>query len=201
MGIDKHWKTNQPLRRPKEKAVNGLFLPDYEREIKAIAMRGLSDREIAGVFGISYALFKKWKKNYPSFKEAIEKGRTNADAEVVAALFKRATGNFTVPTTEIIKYKDSYETLDLEKHYPPDVDAIKYWLNNRAREHWQQRSAVEASGPGGKPIEVTATRNDLIDAIVQLVDPKPDGETDSAGTRRSGKTKSAKSGKIKKKAR
>lgn len=161
-----------------------LFLPDYLTEVKAIAMRGMTDREMAHAFGTSYATFKKWKKTYPSFRDAIEKGRTNADAEVLAALFKRATGQFTVPHTEIIKYKDDYEVLHMEKHYPPDPDSIKYWLNNRARAHWQQRSAVEQSGPGGKPIEITAGKGELIDAIVNLVKPKPDGEADPTTKKR-----------------
>lgn len=166
--------------RPKLKPVNKLFLPDYLTEVKMVAMRGLSDREIAQVFGISYDLFKKWKRNYPSFRDALEKGRLRADAEVVAALFKRATGKFTLKETKIIKYRDDYETLDVRVRYPPDTEAIKYWLNNRAREHWQQRSAVEQSGPGGKPIEITANKGELIDAIVNLVKPKPDGDSDSS---------------------
>lgn len=145
-----------------------------------VAMRGLSDEDMAGVFGVPLPLFKKWKRAYPSFKEAIEKGRTRADAEVVAALFKRATGKFKLRETKIIKYKDDYETLDVDVHYPPDVEAAKYWLNNRAREHWQQRSAVEASGPGGKAIEIATNKSELIDAILELVKPKSDGDDDGA---------------------
>lgn len=170
-----------------------LFLPDYLTEVKAIAMRGFSDRDMARSVGVSLRTFKKWKKHYPSFRDAIEKGRTNADAEVVNALFKRATGKFKLRETKIIKYKDDYETLDVDVHYPPDTEAIKYWLNNRAREHWQQRSAVEQSGPGGKPIEITAGKGELIDAIVNLVKPKPDGDsispTDAAGKAKSRKSK------------
>lgn len=165
--------------RPKRRSLNKLFLPDYLTEVKMVAMRGLTDKEISQVFGIPLSLFKKWKKTYPSFRDAIDKGRTRADAEVIAALFKRATGQFTVPHTEIIKYRDDFETLTMNKHYPPDVDAIKYWLNNRAREHWQQRSAIEQSGPGGKPIEITAGKGQLIDAIVDLIKPKPDGDSSS----------------------
>lgn len=145
-----------------------------------VAMRGLSDKEIAQVFGIQYPLFKKWKRHYPSFRDALDKGRLRADAEVVAALFKRATGRFKIPETKIIKYKDDYETLTVYNRYPPDTEAIKYWLNNRAKEHWQQRSAVEQSGPGGKPIEITAHKGELIDAIVNLVKPKPDGDSNSS---------------------
>jgi hypothetical protein len=172
--------------RRKQRPVNKLFLPDYLTEVKMVAMRGLPDKEIAQVFGISYDLFKKWKKTYPSFKDALDKGRLHCDAEVVAALFKRATGKFSLKETKIIKYKDDYETLDVRVRYPPDTEAIKYWLNNRAREHWQQRSAVEQSGPGGKPIEITAHKGELIDAIVNLVKPKPDGDSSntSESTRR-----------------
>jgi hypothetical protein len=169
-------------KRPKRlrpKLKTKLFLPDYLTEVKMVAMRGLTDNEMAGVFGVPRATFKKWKRTYPSFRNALDRGRMNIDAEVIAALYKRATGKFSVPHTEIIKYKDDYETLEMQKHFPPDVDAIKYWLNNRAREHWQQRSAVEQSGPGGKPIELTAGKGELIDAIVNLIKPKPDGDSDS----------------------
>lgn len=193
MGIVKYRKPY----RPPEKPVNGLFLPDMEREIQAIAMRGLSDQEIAAMFSTPYSLFKKWKKRYPDFKKAIEKGRTHADAEVLAALFKRATGKFSVPQTEIIKYKDDFETLEVQKFFPPDTEACKYWLNNRAREHWQQRSAIEASGPGGKPIEVTTNRDQLLDAIVDLVKPQPDGEADK-GLKRSSRSSGLKPKKAKK---
>ncbi len=178
-GIRRNWR-GQPVRRPKRKAANGLFLPGYLREVKMVAMRGLSDKEIALTFGISPDLFKKWKATYPSFKDAIENGRTRADAEVVAALFKRATGKFSIPHTEVIKYKDSYETLDMRKHFPPDTEAAKYWLNNRSKEHWKQRSAQEVSGPNGKAIELESTnKGELIDAIVKLVQPKPDGDESS----------------------
>lgn len=171
-------KKREKRFRPKP-SKRRLFLPDYLTEVKAIAMRGINDREMAQSFGVSYATFKKWKEQYPSFKSAIENGRTHADAEVVAALFKRATGKFKLRETKIIKYKDDYETLDVDVRYPPDTDAIKYWLNNRKRSHWQQRSAVEQSGPGGKPIELTAGKGELIDAIVNLIKPKPDGDSDS----------------------
>lgn len=170
-----------------------LFLPDYLTEVKMVAMRGLSDKDMARTFGVSPDTFKKWKKTYPSFRDAIDKGRLNVDQEVIAALYKRATGKFTVPHTEIIKYKDDFETLQLEKHFPPDVDAIKYWLNNRAREHWQQRSAVEQSGPGGKPIEITAGKGELIDAIVNLVKPKPDGDNSTSQVSAADKSRKPKS--------
>lgn len=170
------------MRHRRIKPANGLFLPDYLTEVKAVAMRGLSDKEIAQVFGIAPSLFKKWKRTYPSFRDALDKGRLRADAEVVAALYKRATGQFTLPETKIIKYKDSYETLDVDQHYPPDTEAIKYWLNNRAREHWQQRSAVEASGPGGKAIQLETSRMTLIEDIVNLIKPKPDGDDSSSPT-------------------
>lgn len=165
--------------RPKQRTTNRLFLPDYLTEVKAVAMRGGTDREMALTFGISPTLFKKWKKQYPSFREAIEKGRTRADAAVVEALFKRATGKFSIPHTEVIKYKDSYETLHMRKHFPPDFPSIQYWLNNRKKEHWQQRNSSEVSGPNGKPIELTAGKGELIDALLDLVKPKADGDSSS----------------------
>jgi hypothetical protein len=66
-------------------------------------------------------------------------------------------------------------------------------LNNRAREHWQQRSAVEQSGPGGKPIEITAGKGELIDAIVNLVKPKPDGDNSTSQVQSADKSRKPKS--------
>ena len=53
-----------------------FFPPDHLDIVRAIALRGMSDTEMADVFGYHQADIKAWKKLYPSFKEAVEEGRT-----------------------------------------------------------------------------------------------------------------------------
>lgn len=157
----------------KRKAVSGIFLPDHEAQVRMIAMRGLTDDEIAESLGVDKQLFADWRRTYPSFSNAIETGRSEADAEVLYGLFKRATGRCPIPHTEIIKFKDSYETLEMEKHFPPDTEAAKVWMRMRQREHWREERSPTGTreNPLDKPRESKA---ELIAAIVGMIRPKSD---------------------------
>jgi len=150
-----------------------VFWPDHEMQVKMIAMRGFTDDEIAESLGVSKELFSDWRRNYPSFDSAIESGRTQADGEVLYALYKRATGNCPVPYTEVIKYRDTFETLDMEKHFPPDTEAAKTWMRMRQKEHWRDTNASpnEARNTLGKPRE---SKSELISAIIGMISPKSD---------------------------
>lgn len=152
----------------------GIHLPSCLPQVRAIAARGLTDNEIADIYGIPKDLFKAWRKAYPDFDEALKKGRLEPDTAVVEALFKRAVG---------YDFKEEGLTRtgsvrEIRRHLPPDTGAIKYWLNNRARDHWKERSSSEVGGSteeGAKPIGIKSEgREDMIAAILSLVQPKPD---------------------------
>jgi hypothetical protein len=144
-------------------------------------MQGLGDDEMAALFGIPDNLFAQWKDFYPSFAKAIETGRTQADAEIVRALYKRAIG-YTHPEEKI--FYDSQDgsiiRADTTRHYPPDLPSIKLWLTNRKKEQWKDRSDVRhggasASGNDDAPIGVRdETKLELISSILSLIKPKPD---------------------------
>lgn len=169
-------KKNKPPRGVVRTAVESVvFLPDCLAQVKAIAWRGLSDDEIAEMFGVDKELFQIWKKTYPSFRTAIEEGRTHADSKVVEALYKRATG---YDYEDQVVGRSGVRTL--RRHAIPDVDAAKFWLKNRQKAHWSDRHSLDGggrSGGGTNPIEIQDTKTDLIRDILKLVQPKPDGET------------------------
>jgi hypothetical protein len=142
-------------------------------------MQGLSDDEMASLFGIKPELMQKWKSFYPSFKQAIEEGRTQADAAVVVALFKRATG-YSHPEEKQFVIEGDLVTHDTIKHYPPDYSSIKLWLTNRKREHWKDRVEHRVGGSSGSgnddaPIGVRdETKLELMSSILSLIRAKPD---------------------------
>lgn len=49
---------------------------------------------------------------------------------------------------------ESIEANLLARAQSGNLDAIKYWLENRAPERWSSKRRVEVSGPGGTPIQV-----------------------------------------------
>jgi len=70
----------------------GVHLPSQLDMVNIIAMQGFTDSEMESFCQLPEGVIKKWRKMYPSFDEAIEKGRTYADIAVVQALHRRATG-------------------------------------------------------------------------------------------------------------
>lgn len=167
-------------RENRKERPSAVFLPDFPDQVKAIAMRGLTDDEMAAVFGISKQLMQDWKKYYPDFKAAIEEGRTHADARVVQALFERSIG-YTHPETKFAIYEGEFtDERTVLKHYPPDVAAIRMWLTNRQREHWKDRQSHEHGGAPDLPdigiAQKNETKQELINSILGLIQPQPDGD-------------------------
>lgn len=163
-------------RRTPEKA-GTVFLPDYPDQVRAIAMRGLSDTEMAAVFGISPKLLESWRAFYPSFDEAIRSGRTAADARVVQALFDNAVG-FEYDEDVVLRTKDGAWVETVKKKKLGETAAQKYWLNNRQSEHWGEKTQIGGDrSPGAKPIGIRdETKQDVINSILNLISPKPDEE-------------------------
>lgn len=154
----------------------GVFLPDNLQLVRMIAMKGATDDEIAETFGISKDMFQRWRRTYPSMEKALDAGRRKVDSDVVVSLYKQTQGySYTEETTA---GKDGH-VVEVRKYARPETDACKYWLNNRQPEEW--RSATVHTGGRGKdgadlPIGVKVeTRNEIIEGILALIVPKPDG--------------------------
>ena len=68
------------------------YRPAYIDQAFKFCLLGLDDRRIAELLGTSRAGLDRWKRAYPRFREAFERGRDRADAAVAGALYKRAIG-------------------------------------------------------------------------------------------------------------
>ncbi len=91
-----------------------------------------SQKRICIDLGISETTFIKLKEKHHEIREALAYGDEILKADVMSALKKRAVG-FT-SKTKVKSYKkdgtgrDQQSIQEVEKEYPPDVDAIKYLL-------------------------------------------------------------------------
>lgn len=138
-------------------------------------MRGASDEEIEAVYGLGSGTISKWRKFYPGFDKALEQGRTLADSDVLYAGYKNAVG-FEFTEEQAVGGRSPC-VMKVKRFKPSETAAVKYWLNNRQKTNWSNRESIELGGRGGGPIGLKVeTRNDLIDAIVGLVQSKADPE-------------------------
>ena len=118
-----------PPIRQSDEPVN-IFWPDRIDHVKAIAMRGLDDSEMAVMMGVSDKLIESWRKFYPEFNKAIEDGRALPDQEVIAALHKNAVG-YEREQDVVVRGRRGAQILTTKVYYPGETAAQRYWLNNR----------------------------------------------------------------------
>lgn len=161
------------------------YRPEYVEQVLKYALLGLKDSEIAPLFDISEATLNNWKNEYPEFLESIKEGREKADANVAKSLYHRAKGYMVKEVTyeKIENKKEAEEGMEVTdegeleidpdtnemykkkvvvKEVVPDVWAQRFWLMNRHRDKWTERSEVKTTGevhvtygnqPGNEPIK------------------------------------------------
>ena len=74
---------------PQPSAYNEQYHKDWAW---SLSLKGATDEEMAEAFGISVRTLHRWKKQYPELKEAIDHGKSVADAKVKRSLYERAIG-------------------------------------------------------------------------------------------------------------
>jgi hypothetical protein len=115
--------------------------------VRKFALLGMTDAEIAFAIGVENRTLYRWKAEHPEFCQALEDGKINADAEVAASLFNRATGRVKMPAVKIFMSKDGDPVYaPYVEHFPPDIGAAKLWLLNRRPREWRERKELEVTG-------------------------------------------------------
>ena len=132
---------------------------DRYRQAFELALLGLTEDQMAPVMNISLGTIEYWKRKKPSFLNALNEGKSLADAKVAHSLFQRAVG-YSHPDVHIlsnrVKIFDEYGKVieerteplivDIIKHYPPDSYACQKWLALRQRAKWADTQKLEISG-------------------------------------------------------
>lgn len=139
----------------------------------SLSLKGAADEEIAEAFGISVRTLHRWKKQYPALKEAIDHGKSVADAKVKRSLYERAVGYRVKDVEQILSTDKATGAQRIErtrvttKHVAPDTMAIMYWLNNRSRGEFSQRQEITLGG-GGKASPVEKLTEEELRALARM---------------------------------
>ena len=89
------------------------------KKAETLAAQGLTVEQMASVLGIGQSTFYEKQAKYPEFLEAIEDGRAKGIATITNALFSKARKG--------------------------DFPSMKYYLNNRDRENWNDAKPEQSS--------------------------------------------------------
>lgn len=115
-----------------------------------------SQKKMAHDLGISEATFISLKNNHKEIRDALAYGDELLKADVMSALKKKAVGF--VSTTKVRSMKKdgggrNYQAIqEVEKEFPPDVEAIKYLLTVKfGREFHPKKEELEIMENKGQP--------------------------------------------------
>ena len=136
---------NDPQGRPR------LYQPGFDEMAFKICLMGASNPKISEFFNIAESTLYKWMNDYPSFSEAIGMGRVLADGEIAHSLYHRAKG-YTHKEVKTALHEGEWVSIEIDKHYPPEVGAMKMWMYNRQPELWKDKIEVISTGQVDKEL-------------------------------------------------
>ncbi len=114
------------MPKTKDKPKKPANRPQFEitdklcEQAKELASQGLTQEQIALSLGMGERTLYEKKVEYPQFAQAIKEGKAKGIATIVDAVYNKARNG--------------------------DVAAFKYWLNNRDRDNWGERSTMNHEG-------------------------------------------------------
>ena len=132
----------RPVGRPSK------YKPKYAEQARKLCLLGATDAEMADFFEVDEATINRWKNEFSEFCESIKKGKLLADANVADRLYQRAMG-YEAPDVDIRVVGGEIIQTPLTKHYPPDTPAAIFWLKNRQRGKWSDKSEIDVKSSDG----------------------------------------------------
>lgn len=135
--------------------------PQAIKKLMKLARMGLSNAQLAAALDIDVTTLDVWRKKSAKFKSDLKEAKTFADEQIKASLFQRACG-YTHPEERIFNERGRIIRANTTKQYPPDTEAIKFWLTNRQPEEWSNKQRIEL--PEETTINVTIKQDPEQDA-------------------------------------
>lgn len=127
-----------------------LYKDEYAEQARKLCLLGATDEELADFFEVCISTIDNWKNEKPEFLGAIKKGKAQADAEVANRLYNRALG-YSHPEDKIFNNGGEEMIVPTIKHYPPDTTAAIFWLKNRRKQDWREKTETDIT-TAGQPI-------------------------------------------------
>jgi len=108
-----------------------------------VSKLGATGPELAQALDVSIDTISEWQNKYPQFSAAIKDGRDYFDTiQIENALAARARGM----RKKTITTDEDGNVVIKEEELPPDPTSMIFWLKNRNKDRWRDKTDVEHSG-------------------------------------------------------
>lgn len=123
------------------------YRDEFAAQAEKLATLGATDQEIADFFEVDVRTVYRWKHDNPEFCQALKAGKEVADSRVERSLYQRAIG---YEQDEVKIFMPSGAPAPVYAPYrakvAPDVTAAIFWLKNRRKDQWRDKTEHEHSG-------------------------------------------------------
>jgi len=123
-----------------------LYKPEFATQAAKLCKLGATDDELADFFGVSTRTILRWKAEKEDFCQAIQTAKDEADNRVERSLYQKAVG-YEQDAVKIFMpagaSKPAYAPY--REKVAPDTAAAIFWLKNRRKEQWRDRSEQEVT--------------------------------------------------------
>jgi len=153
---------------PKVKETNEQFMPaptgrpslydpkHHPKEVRNMAKAGLSEAQMARIFGIAPSQICRWKAQYPAFRNALEWGREALNGALEATAVQRALG-FSYETEKAFQ---TGVRMTVTETMPPDPNMLKFLLERRLPDKYREVKEVQHKHNAGALFQAFLKRMD-----------------------------------------
>lgn len=125
-----------PAGRPSK-----IFKIDKD-QLKILTISGFTEHQIANFFKINKSTLTRWKQKNKEFCTTLKTWKHEADEVVERSLYQRAIG-YSHKSEKIFQYEGKIIRTETVEHYPPDPTSMIFWLKNRKKEEWRDKTESE----------------------------------------------------------
>jgi len=123
------------------------YKPEFAKQAEKLALLGATDQEMADFFEVAVRTVYRWKHDHDEFCQALKAGKDVADERVERSLYQKAIG---YEQDEVKIFMPAGAEKPVYAPYrakiAPDTTAAIFWLKNRRKEDWRDKTEQEHSG-------------------------------------------------------
>lgn len=123
------------------------YKPEFAKQAAKLAELGATDQELADFFEVEVRTIYRWKHDHDEFCQSLKVGKDVADSRVERSLYQRAIG-YEQDEVKIFMPANAANPVyaPFRAKVAPDVTAAIFWLKNRRKDEWRDKSEVEHKG-------------------------------------------------------
>lgn len=121
-----------------------IYIQPHLEEIEKRIADGETEGSIAKSCNVSLTTWTAYKEQYVELLDAIKRGNRRLDKAVENALAKSVKGYFVEEVDQVFDGKGTLVSEKKKKRYiPPSQTAQVFWLKNRCKDTWKDRSVLD----------------------------------------------------------